>query len=124
MDRNRAFVLPSDTARDVARRMRDEELSFLPVCDNAGRVVGGITDRDMAVRLIAEDHPATTHVLEVMRRDYPTAMENDDLAVAIDRAHERPVLVTDASGQLRGVIKPGSRSAPHRAHQDQSSHSR
>lgn len=117
IDRSPKHVLPSDTARDTARRMRDENLSFLPVCDATGHPIGGISDRDMALRLIAEDHPATTHVFEVMDRNYPTARETDELTQTVARAHERPVIVTDAGGKLRGVIMPGRSSAPHRAHE-------
>jgi CBS domain-containing protein len=103
------FVRPSDTARDAARRMRDLGVGFLPVCDSGGRVIGGVTARDMAIRLIAEDHPATTHIREVMTHEYPTCLETDDGAIAARRmaeSHQRPVLVTDAAGLLRGVIAP------------------
>lgn len=98
---------PSDTARDAARWMRERNLGVLPVCDRSGRVLGAVTDRDMAYRIIADDHPATTHVREVMTATYPSCLESDDVSVAVRHLAEhehRPLLVTDATGNFRGLI--------------------
>jgi CBS domain-containing protein len=87
--------------------MRERNLGVLPVCDRAGRVLGAVTDRDMTYRIIADDHPATTHIREVMSAAYPSCLESDDVSVAarhlVEHDH-RPLLVTDASGRFRGLI--------------------
>ena len=44
------------TVRDAARRMRDLNIGFLPIVDDGGQLVGVLTDRDIAVRVVAENH--------------------------------------------------------------------
>ena len=65
---NRDFECMSavDSVQEAARRMRDENLWFLPVCDESNEVLGTITDRDVAIRAVAESLPATTPVEDVM----------------------------------------------------------
>jgi CBS domain-containing protein len=43
----------SDTAQSAARLMRDENIGFVPVCDDDGRMIGVVTDRDITVRIVA-----------------------------------------------------------------------
>jgi CBS domain-containing protein len=107
MTKDVPLAQPSDTARDAARRMRERNLGVLPVCDRTGRVLGAVTDRDMTYRIIADDHPATTHIREVMTAAYPSCLESDDISVAARHLAEhehRPLLVTDAAGRFRGLI--------------------
>jgi CBS domain-containing protein len=52
---------------EVARRMRDRNIGFMPVCSDDGMVSGAITDRDLALRVLADDRaPETTRVGDVM----------------------------------------------------------
>jgi len=54
-----ATFCPEDTtAADAARRMADEGIGALPVCDADGRLAGVVTDRDLAVKVVAEGRPA------------------------------------------------------------------
>lgn len=51
----------------VAERMKARKVGFLPVCDETGAVVGTVTDRDLAVRVLAEHRSvAATRVHDVM----------------------------------------------------------
>jgi protein-L-isoaspartate(D-aspartate) O-methyltransferase len=95
-----------ERAGDVARRMRDENIGFMPVCDAGGRAVGALTDRDLAVRALADgmpDAPAgalMTPLVVACRRD-------DDLAHvdALMREHQvERILVTDERDVPVGVI--------------------
>ena len=45
------------TVQEAARLMLDDDIGFLPVVDGSGNVVGTITDRDIAVRLVAPGLP-------------------------------------------------------------------
>ena len=42
------------TAADAARKMAEEGVGALPVCDASGRLAGVVTDRDLAVKVVAE----------------------------------------------------------------------
>jgi CBS domain-containing protein len=50
---------PADaTAADAAKLMADDDLGALPVCDADGKLTGVITDRDLAVKVVAEGRDA------------------------------------------------------------------
>ena len=55
-------VSPQDTAEEAACRMRDENVGFLPVCDESRMVLGTITDRDIAIRVVAGKRAGSTSV--------------------------------------------------------------
>ena len=107
MIRDLPAVKPSDTARDTARRMRDHNLGILPVCDRHGHLLGAVTDRSMTFGIIAGDHPAMTHVREVMSSEHPRCRETDDISIAAAQlaSHDQAVLVTDSEGRYRGLIR-------------------
>src|SRR5512139_674873 len=83
MTRDVIRLRPLDRVDAAARRMRDENVGFAPVCDDEGRPVGAITDRDIALRVCAEDRRAgRTHVEEVMTRGVLLCGAGDELARA------------------------------------------
>jgi CBS domain-containing protein len=102
-------VLPTTASvRQAALLMRDSSLGFLPVCDDDGRPLGVLTDRDIAVRAAASDQlPATVPVLEVMTGPPIVCGEHEDLAVAERRMIERGVsrlVVVDDDGVVVGIL--------------------
>ena len=98
----------ADTVQHVARRMRDFSFGFAPVCDRDGRPIGTLTDRDIALRLCADDLPArSTAVRDVMTRGAVTCLESDALEVAEQRMREHGksrVMIVANDGRLVGVI--------------------
>ena len=100
-------ISENDTVENAAALMRDENLGFLPVTDAAGICVGTITDRDIAVRLVAEKRSAATRVLAVMSREPVCCRPDDDLRdaeQAMSRKRISRILCIDETGQLLGVI--------------------
>jgi CBS domain-containing protein len=99
---------PKETVQSVARRMRDANVGIMPVCEHGGRVIGVVTDRDLAVRICAEDvRTSTTLVTEVMTAGVIACRPEDPVAraEALMRQHRiTRVLVTDSSGCLGGVL--------------------
>lgn len=71
-----------DAAADVAGRMRMTGVGFMPVCSDTGEIVGTITDRDLAMRVLAERRPHGTPIHRVMSVDPVTCSPFDDLAFA------------------------------------------
>lgn len=54
-----ATFCPEDTsAADAARAMAAAGIGAIPVCDTDGRLCGVITDRDLALKVVAEGRPA------------------------------------------------------------------
>ena len=69
---------PQQSIRDAARMMAQIDAGILPVGEN-DRLVGMITDRDIAIRAVAAGKDADTPVGEVMSREVKYCFENDDV---------------------------------------------
>ena len=107
MKRRPQYVVVHDTCRMAARRMRDENIGFLPVCDRDGRVIGTLTDRDLAVRLVAEGMQFDLPVSDVMSREVVACYPDDDLERAeqvMAAAQKSRLVVLDGDGRLAGVV--------------------
>ncbi len=76
------IVQPQTSVKDAAARMKALDVGVMPVGDN-DRLVGILTDRDIAVRTVAEGKdPANTEVGEVMTPDVSYCFEDQDLTEA------------------------------------------
>ena len=107
MKRDVECVSPRDTVEDAAARMRDENIGFLPVCDESTKVLGTLTDRDIAIRLVAARKPASTSVEDVMTREVVACRPEDDIRDAeraMAKNHKSRILCVDEGGRLVGVI--------------------
>jgi CBS domain-containing protein len=98
----------TDTVQSAARAMRDRNVGFLPVCEVDGRVVGTLTDRDIAIRLAAEDGVASQCLVsDFMSREVVACRPSDDLSTAeqLMATHRKSrILVVDDDGAISGVI--------------------
>jgi CBS domain-containing protein len=107
MKSDASCVSPGDTIRDAARQMKEENIGFLPVCDDSEKVLGTITDRDITVRVVAEGKSWDTKVQDVMSRDVISARPDDELTKAenlMSNQQKSRLVVTDDKGILEGVI--------------------
>jgi CBS domain-containing protein len=102
------YVSPDDPVRLAAMKMRESNIGFLPVCEADLVVIGVITDRDLALRIVAEGKPSSTRVRDAMTsEDIITCLTDDDLeeAGSLMRQHAiGRVVVTDRSGRAIGVV--------------------
>jgi CBS domain-containing protein len=90
-----------------ARMMRDNNVGFLPVVDEEDQVVGIVTDRDLAVRVLAEGILETTPVGTVMTRDVRVCHPDDELTAAewkMAATRKSRLVVIDEEGRCVGVI--------------------
>lgn len=107
MKRDVECVSPQDTVQTAAKRMRDENVGFLPVCDAGEEVLGTVTDRDLAIRVLAEGQAATTLINDVLTREVIACHPEDDLRKAeelMSKHQKSRIMCIDASGRLVGVI--------------------
>jgi CBS domain-containing protein len=107
MKKNVECLRQSDTVQAAARRMRDKNIGFMPICDDANRVIGTITDRDLTLRVLADAKAANTTVKDVMTSDVVTCQPNDELKRALEimgRRQKSRILCTDKDGHAIGVI--------------------
>jgi len=96
-----------DAVLVAADAMRRANVGFLPVLSKDGYLVGVLTDRDIAVRLVAEDLPTGTAVRSIMTRYVVVCRESDDIHHAEQLMGEKGVsriVCLDARGRLAGVL--------------------
>jgi len=109
MTRNPRSVTPDTPARDAARIMKDEDVGIVPVIDDASRrLVGVITDRDIALRIVAEGRDGSVSVREVMSSSKLATCRPDE---DVDRVMEtmaseqlRRIPIVDERGSLVGIV--------------------
>ena len=97
----------SETAADVARRMRDFHVGCVVVVREA-RVVGILTDRDLVLRVMAEGRdPLETRVEDVVTYDPSTLDRTDGIETALRLMRERCVRrlpIVDRDGRVVGIV--------------------
>ncbi len=97
----------SDTAAECAKLMRDHNVGFVPVVNGDGRVVGVVTDRDLALRVLSEKKAYSTSVSVVMTPDVRICHPEDNLKVAEEKmakTKKSRLVVVDEGGRCVGVI--------------------
>jgi len=102
-----AHLGPGVSSSAVAKKMRDEGVGFLPICDADDVVVGVVTDRDIAMRICAEGRLHETPVGEVMSRNLITCRPSDTIdriTELMSRHQKSRLVVVDEVGKLRGVV--------------------
>ena len=100
---------PGDTVVDAARAMRDGEVGDVLVTEN-GRLVGIVTDRDIAVRVVAEARdPQATKVGDVCTGDPVTLTVDQTVEDAIRLVGEQNVrrIPVVEDGRPAGVVTIG-----------------
>jgi CBS domain-containing protein len=104
-----ACCTPNDTVQEAARLMRECDCGCIPVVEDkeSNRLVGVITDRDIACRCTAEGKGSNTPVREAMSRDPNSCGPDDDIG-AVERImaedQVRRVPVIDDRGRCIGII--------------------
>ena len=110
MSKNPATVTPDTRVRQAAKLMKDEDVGIVPVVEEGGgnRLVGLLTDRDIAIRLVAEGRdPDLVAVRELMSERPKTARADDDVSSIMDlmgREQIRRVPIVDDRGALIGIV--------------------
>jgi CBS domain-containing protein len=102
-------IRPSETLRAAANKMLDHDVGALPVTEGE-RLVGMITDRDIAVRAVARGLGPDAFVQDVMSLE-PVHCAGDhevEGAAGVMREHKvRRLPVLDAERRVVGIITTG-----------------
>ena len=106
MTSNPTAITPETTAQEAAQLMKTEDVGSLPIVED-GRLVGVITDRDLAIRALAEGRGAETAVNEIASKDLVTVDPQQSLeeAARLMAEHQvRRLPVVEEDGRLVGVL--------------------
>jgi IMP dehydrogenase len=106
MTRDVQIANPDQSIRDVAQIMADCNIGSLPVGEH-DRLVGMITDRDIAVRAVAQGRSPDTRVREVMTDDVKYCFEDEEVSTVAQnlgdiQKHRLPVVNRDK--RLVGIV--------------------
>jgi CBS domain-containing protein len=101
-------VTAQTAVREAARLMDEEDVGSLPVVDEAERLIGIVTDRDVAVRVVGRGLDADTTVVgEVASTDVAVLTPEHDLDDALRlmaREQVRRVPIVVRENQLVGML--------------------
>ena len=106
MTSNPTTIEPGTPAREAAKLMKTEDIGSLPIVEDA-RLIGMITDRDLAIRVLAEDKDAGTAIGEIASKDLVTVDPQQSLeeAARLMAEHQiRRIPVVEEDGKLVGIL--------------------
>ena len=109
MTRQVEVIRPDATLKDAAAKMADLDVGVIPACDG-DRLVGMLTDRDIAIRAVARGADPSTPVREVMSTTIRYAFEDDPIERAremMKRHRIRRLPVLDGNRRLVGIVSLG-----------------
>jgi CBS domain-containing protein len=109
MTREVQTIRPDQTAQEAASFMLNADAGSIPVTDG-DRLIGMITDRDIAVRGVAKGNGPDTPVRDLMSNDVVCAHEDDnvdDIASRMSEAQVRRLPVIDRDERLCGIVSLG-----------------
>jgi CBS domain-containing protein len=110
MTKNPVCCLPNDMVAKAAELMKNDNIGSIPVIENeqTQKLVGIVTDRDLALKVVAEGRDAkSTKVEAVMTRKLVTCRADDELQKALDAMADhqlRRIPVVDNDNKILGII--------------------
>ena len=113
MSKNPRSVSPDTPVSEAAQLMKEEDVGLVPVVERVGgaetrgRLVGVVTDRDIAIRAVAEGRAVDSPVSDVMSGGVKTCSPDDSVEEAMEvmgREQVRRIPIVDERGSLVGVV--------------------
>ena len=110
MSKNVQIVAPETLLHEVAKKMQQNDCGSILVAKD-DRLLGVITDRDLALRCVAESHhPAETTAEQVMTKEILYCLDTDafeDVALNMTKNKVRRMPVLDKEKRLVGIVSLG-----------------
>lgn len=102
------YLNADDTIREAARHMRDHHTGFMPVARD-GKLVGTVTDRDLAMRVLAEGKNLDENLSSIVSGKVLYCFEDTDVKEALRNMHDQHVqrlvvLKDEQHKDLAGII--------------------
>jgi CBS domain-containing protein len=110
MTKNPSYVTAGSSVREAAQLMLTEDVGFVPVVDAAdhNQLIGVITDRDIAVRCVADGKDGTCRVRDAMSSGkLATCLQDAEIDTVIDTMRTekvRRIPIVDDRGSLVGIV--------------------
>ncbi|WP_243289997.1 CBS domain-containing protein [Bacillus sp. FJAT-47783] len=97
-----------DNVYEAALKMKELNVGAIPIIEN-DQLVGMVTDRDLVVRGIAEKHPGSSKITDIMTKDITTVSPSDSVEKALQVMSEQQIrrLPVLESGKLVGIVSLG-----------------
>jgi CBS domain-containing protein len=106
MTSNPTTVGPTNTVAEAAQIMKSEDVGSLPIAES-GKLAGVITDRDIAIRIVAEGRDPETTVGDIASKDVVTIdpeQSIEDAARLMAEHQVRRLPVVEEDGRLVGIL--------------------
>jgi CBS domain-containing protein len=104
-------ICPDTTLREAAQRMKELDVGLLPICGDDDRLAGMITDRDIAVRAVADGlDPSTARARDVMTPKVIYCYEDQEISDAahmMEQNQIRRLVVLNHDKRLVGILSLG-----------------
>jgi CBS domain-containing protein len=116
MTREVTVASPNDTLQEAARTMARLDVGALPVAEN-DRLIGMITDRDIAVRAVGEGLAPTTPISQCMTRDIKYVFDDEDVDEVAENMADlqvRRLPVMNRDKRLVGIVSLGDIARAHK----------
>jgi CBS domain-containing protein len=98
---------PEQSVAEVARLMRDEHVGAVVIVTVASEPIGIVTDRDLVIRVLAEEEALAVSVETIMTPD-PVMLRRDarvdDVVASMRAAGVRRIPIVDLTGTLCGMV--------------------
>jgi CBS domain-containing protein len=109
MTKNVVLARPDQSIRDAARMMLDLDAGSLPIGENE-RLVGMVTDRDIAVRAVAQGKGPDTAIRDVMTGEVKYCFDDEEIETVAHNMGDikvRRLPVLDRDKRLVGIVTLG-----------------
>jgi CBS domain-containing protein len=109
MTRDVEVIHPDSGIQEAASKMKTLNVGSLPVCDNR-RLLGVLTDRDIAIRAVASGRDPSTKVSETMTPELIYCFEDENVKEAaklMERHQIRRLPILDREKHLVGIVSLG-----------------
>lgn len=110
MSKDCVTVTLKDNVYEIAVAMKNNDIGFVPVVDDAGKLIGVVTDRDIVVRGLAEKREGSAAVEQVITKNVKSITPDtsvDEAAQIMATNQIRRLPVVDNNGKLLGVVAIG-----------------